>query len=137
MAAADTYRTNRGSLGLSIERNRTVFAISGRYERDTYEHSTQLDQSRVGGEFRLERRITPHLSGQVDASYYRTSYVNVDFVSNDRMVGGVLKWRFGRDIELAVSYDNTVRTAAGIGGGFRENRGFVTVAYRPPAWTRK
>jgi len=135
--SADTYKTSRGSAQWSYERNRTDFAVSGRYERDMYDRSSQSDQTRYGGELSIERRITPHLSGQVHGSYYRTDYLHVVFLSNDRMVGGVLKWRFGRDIELSLSYDNLVRTASGLGAGFRENRGFLAVAYRPPAWVRK
>lgn len=134
---AGTYTTNAADGGLRFERHRTSITVTGRYERDTYDQQSQLDVKRVGAEVRIQRRFTPHLSALVYASYYRTNYLYFDFLSNDRLYGGSLTWRLGRDFDLSLRYDRTQRGAEGIGTGYHENRGLLTLGYRPPVWQRK
>jgi hypothetical protein len=135
--SADTYKSTHGDAQLRWQRTRTTVAVSGRYERDVYDRQFQLDLTRAGVELSVERRLTPHFSALVHASYYRTDYLHVDFLSNDRLFGGALKWRFGRDMELSLRYDHTARDASGVGVSYRENRAFLNIAYRPPGWQSK
>jgi hypothetical protein len=134
---AGAYTTNSAGVGWSLEYHRTTLSVTGRYQRDSYDLQS-LDDTRAGAELNLQRQFTRHLMGTLHGSYYRTRYLYTDFLSNDRLVGGLLQWRVGRDFTLVARYDHTQRSAAGIGtGGFHENRVFLTVGYHPPAWQKK
>jgi uncharacterized protein (PEP-CTERM system associated) len=135
---AGAYTVNSIGGGWRLERHRTTISLTGRYERDTFDLQSQLDTTRTGADFSFQRLLTPHVTAALHASYYRTKYLYTDFLSIDRLAGGLLQWRLGRDLNLTLRYDHTERSAAGLGtGGFRENRAFLTIGYRPPAWERK
>jgi hypothetical protein len=134
---ASAYTANSVGAGWRFERHRTSIVVTARYERDTYDLLSQLDLTRTGGDFSFQRLLTPHLTAVLHGSYFRTKYLYTDFLANDRLFGGMLQWRLGKDLNLALRYDNTERSASGLGTGYRENRAFLTIGYRPPAWERK
>ena len=131
------YTTNYASAGWQYERNRTTFAVSGRWERDSYGGEPLLDNTRSGAEFRVERRLTRALTAEIFGRYYKTNYPHAtvsptsgstDF--DDELIAGILTWRHGRGLEVKLKCEHDARVAMGI-NGYRENRAVLTVGYRP------
>jgi hypothetical protein len=137
VVSQNNYSVTYGSIGWNYVRNRTTFGISGTWEKDSYDGAPLLDVTRSSGEFRIERRLTSVLTGQLLGRLYRNEYANTDFSETDGLIGGALAFHAGRGLEIKLRYDHSSRTASGLGvvpgvsNGYNENRVFLTVGYRP------
>jgi len=126
------YTATYGSVEWEYARNRTTFAVSGTWEKDSYDGQPLQDLRRGTAEFKIERRLTSQLTGQLLGRVFRTEYTNTDFSETDGLVGAALTFRQGRGLEIKLRYDHTSRLVpGGIGGGYIENRAFLTIGYRP------
>ncbi len=131
------YTVTFGSVGWEYVRNRTRFSLDGRWERDSYGGQPQLDLTRDNADASVQRDLTSHLTAQLNATLYRTSYADINSTERDVLVGGGLTYRTGRGIEVKFKYDHASRVvdastvADGRGSGYTENRLFLTVGYRP------
>jgi hypothetical protein len=134
---SNSYTTHYASPGWEYQRNRTTFALSGRWERDVYGGQPQLDYTRSGAEFRVDRRLTRALTAEILGRYYKTDYphaivapANGSTGFDDELIAGILTWRHGRGLEVKLKCEHDARVAVGI-NGYRENRAILTVGYRP------
>ena len=134
---SNSYTTHYASPGWEYQRNRTTFALSGRWERDIYGGQPQLDYTRSGAEFRVDRRLTRALTAEILGRYYKTDYphaivapANGSAGFDDELIAGILTWRHGRGLEVRLKCEHDARVAMGI-NGYRENRAILTVGYRP------
>jgi hypothetical protein len=134
---SNSYTTHYASPGWEYQRNRTTFALSGRWERDIYGGQPQLDYTRSGAEFRVDRRLTRALTAEIIGRYYKTDYphaivapANGSGGFDDELIAGILTWRHGRALEVKLKCEHDARVAVGI-NGYRENRAILTVGYRP------
>jgi hypothetical protein len=139
-ATANSYTSNYASLGWNYERHRTTFALTGRWEKDSYASQPELDVTRGGGEFNLAEKLTHTLSVQVLGSLYTTNFAHANFVADeggssfqDARIGGALTLREGRTLEFRLRFDHISRAASANSGdiGFHANTIFLTVGYRP------
>jgi hypothetical protein len=135
-----SYTSEYGSVGWQYERNRTTVNVSARWEKDVYNGASQFDLTRDGAEFRVQRQITRALSAEILGRFYKTDYLNpiaaftllngaINF--DDELIGGALTWRHGRGLEVKLRVDHSARTTPGADSGYRENRVFLTIGYRP------
>jgi hypothetical protein len=130
------YTVTYAALEWGYTHNRTAVAVSGAWEKDSYDAMPQLDLQRADAEFRLERRLSRAFTAQLVGSLYRTEYPHADsgvgYADTDGRIGGALVFREGRGLEIRLRYDHTSRIASGIGAGtgYQENRAFLTVGYR-------
>jgi hypothetical protein len=134
---SNNYTSNYASAGWAYQRNRTTISLSGRWEKDLYGREPQLDYTRSGAEFRVGRRLTRALTAEVLGRYYKTDYVHGLAASqigtssfDDESVAAALTWRHGRGLEVKLRCEHSSRMTPGI-YGYRENRAFLTVGYRP------
>jgi hypothetical protein len=134
---SNSYTTQYASVGWEYERNRTTFAVSGHWERDIYGGAPQLDDTRSGAEFRVERKLTRAFTAEIFGRYYKTNYPHAIVAPasgsadyDDELIAGILTWRHGRGLEIKLKCEHDARVAAGI-NGYRENRAVLTVGYRP------
>jgi hypothetical protein len=129
----DNYVVSYANGGWEYVRNRTSFGVSGRWEKDEYYGIPGLDLSRETAELRVERHLTRELTLGVLGRLYRTDYTSKDFAETDSLVGAKLIFRRGRGLEFKLQVDRNVRnvSGSGSGGGYLENRVFLTVGYRP------
>lgn len=132
------YARNYGSLGWAFSRLRTTLALTGRWERDTYDKTSAVlyNATRTDVEFSLGRNLTRHLAGDVTASWASTQYAHQGLTDRYGTMGAGLTWRPGRWLEAYARYDHAFRRpggaqAAASGGGYDENRIFVMLGYRP------
>jgi hypothetical protein len=125
------YFVTYGSVGWEYARNRTTFGVSGTWEKDTYHSQPLQDLTRDGAEFRVERKLSSVLTAQILGSVYRTDYPNADFAETDGRIGAAMTFREGRGLEIQLRYDHTSRIVSGAGSGYKENRAFLTIGYRP------
>jgi hypothetical protein len=131
------YTVTSGSVAWDYSRNRTAIGVSGTWEKDTYEGLPLQDVTRATAEFRVERKLTRVLIGQLSGRLYRTEYANTDFSETDGFFGGALLYRPGRGLEIKLRYDHSSRNASGlavvpgVNGNYGENRAFLTIGYRP------
>jgi hypothetical protein len=139
---SDSYTNNYATLGWSYVRNRTTIRVTGRWEKDTYAGQDTYDLKRPGAEFSVERQLTHALSAQVIGRWYKTDYFNAvvttaDASSNydDGLIGASLSWRHGRGLEIRLRADHDAHEVSAGGGGYHENRVFLTVGYRPKVGT--
>jgi hypothetical protein len=130
-----SYTDTFASVGWQYERNRTTLGLSARWEDAYYHGEPSPDVSRSGGEFKLDRQITRALSAQLLGSLYYTDYAHTNFTTQDSLVGIALTLRAGRGLEYRLRYSHISRVATGIGSGFIENVGFLTIGYRPKSPT--
>lgn len=126
------YTITYASAGWEYARNRTTFKLNGQWEKDAYDGEPALDLNRGTVQLSVERKLTPALSAQLIGSLYRTDYANSHFTETDGLIGAVLTLRAGRNLEVKLRCDHASRVAEGTGTGYRENRAFLTVGYRPP-----
>ncbi len=137
---SNNYKADHVSLMWQYQRNRTTIALSGRWEKDAYIDEAQLDNSRYGGEFSLDHKLTRALSAQVFGRIYKTDYphavltvANASPNYNDSQAGAGLTWRHGRALEIRLRYQHSARAADIAAAGYGENRVLLTVGYRPDA----
>jgi hypothetical protein len=135
---ANSYTSNYASAEWQYQRNRTKIAVSGRWERDTYDGVAALDNTRGGAEFSVERKLTHAITAQLLGRLYKTDYFHVTATPSnassnyeDGLVGLSLSWRHGRGLEVRLRAEHNSRVASGIDTGYRENRVLLTVGYRP------
>jgi hypothetical protein len=128
---SNSYTSTYASVGWHYERDRTTLGLSARSEKDSYEGQSSLDNSRSGGELKLDRKVTRAFSAELLGSVYYTDYTHANYTTADGLVGAALTLRAGRGLEFRLRYNHVSRVATGIGAGFRENIGFLTIGYRP------
>ena len=137
LLSQSNYTVTYASTGWEYARNRTTIGLSGTWEKDAYDGLPLFDLTRGSVEFRIERRLTSVLTGQLQGRLYRTEYPNTDYSETDALIGGALVYRRGRGLEIKLRYDHSTRTASGTGvvpgvsSGYNENRAFLTIGYRP------
>jgi hypothetical protein len=141
---ADSFTNTYASAGWDFERNRTTLGLSGRWDQNVYDHDPALDYNREGLEFRVGRRLTQSFSAQLLGRLYHTDYVHALVGSagtglpsqasstfTDGMVGAIFTWHHGRGLEVNLRGEHSSRDATGQGTGYRENRVYLTIGYRP------
>jgi len=136
--SSNNYTSNYASVGWQYRRNRTTVGISGRWEKDTYGAQPALDYTRSGVELSVQRRLTRSFTAQLVGHYYKTDYVHAIVAPvagssdyEDGLIAAGLSWRHGRALEVRLRYEHTSRVAPGTELGYGENRGMLTVGYRP------
>ena len=127
----NNYTVTYGMVDWEYTRNRTIFGVSGNWEKDSYSGQPQQDLTHGTAEFRIERRLSPVFSIQLRGSVSRTEYSNVDYTETDGLVGAALTFREGRGLEIRLRCDHINRDVSGNGSGYTENRAFLTIGYRP------
>jgi hypothetical protein len=125
------YTVTYVSVGWQYELDRTTLGLSGRWEKDSYGGQPLLDLNRSNAEVSIQRRLTHALTAQLLGSLYRTDYAYTNFTDTDGRVGGALTYHEGRGLEIRLRYDHTSRVVSVFGGGYTENRVFLTIGYRP------
>jgi hypothetical protein len=135
---AATYTDNYASAGWDYVRGRTSIGISGRYERDTYGGSETLDNTRGGGEFRVTRQLSRAFEAELVGRLYKTDYTHetIEAVLGspnyyDQLVAASLAWHFGRGLEIRLRAEHDARVTTGNDTGYKDNRGTLTIGYRP------
>jgi hypothetical protein len=128
----NNYTATYGSIRWDYSRNRTTFAVSGTWEKDSYEGLPLQDVTRGSGDLRVERRLSRAVTAELLGRVYRTDFINTDFSETDGLAGAALTFREGRGLEFKLRYEHSSRVvSAGGSGGYHENRAFLTVGYRP------
>lgn len=135
---ANNYTREYASATWTYVRNRTTIAVTGRWEKDTYPGQPSLDLNMPGAEFSVERRLTRALTAQLSGRFSKSDYANADVATatassdyTSELIGGSLIWRGGRGLEIKLRYAHNSWVATGPDSGYRENRAFLTVGYRP------
>jgi len=127
----NNYTVTYGSVGWEYARNRTTFGVSGTWEKDSYDGQPLQDLTSDTAEIRVERKLSSVLTAQLLGRLYRDDYTNTVFSETDWLAGAALIFREGRGLEIKLRYDHASRDVSGLGGGYNENRVFLTVGYRP------
>lgn len=136
---SSSYTSDFGSVEWRYARNRTTIGVSGHWEKDVYVSQPQFDLTREGGEINVQRRLSRAFTLQVLGRYYKTDYPNGTLLTlaggspkfDDEIVAAVLSWRYGHALEVRLRAEHSSRITAGVDEGYRENRVFLTVGYRP------
>ena len=135
---AATYTDNYVSAGWDYVRGRTSLGLSGRYERDSYGGNEALDNNRGGGEFRLARRMTRAFEAELVGRLYKTDYTHEALTAvvgspnyYDELIAASLAWHFGRGLEIRLRAEHDARVTTGNDTGYKDNRGTLTIGYRP------
>jgi hypothetical protein len=127
----NNYTATYGSVAWEYSRNRTTIALSGTWEKDSYDGQPLQDLTRDSAEFRVERKLSSVLTAQLLGRVFRNDYTNTDFSETDGLAGAALIFREGRGLEIKLRYDHASRVVSGVGSGYHENRAFLTIGYRP------
>jgi hypothetical protein len=135
---SNSYLSTYASLGWQYVRNRTTFGLTAHWERDRYPGAQQYDLTSEGGELLITRQLTPAFSAQLMGRLYKMDYIHASVIPNfgspeyeQGLVGAALAWRQGRWLEIKLRYDHDSYTVATGDTGYRANRLFLTVGYRP------
>lgn len=140
LLTSSSYTSDFASVGWEYRRNRTTIGVSGRWGRSVYASQPQLDLNSGGVEFRVGRKLTRALAIQVIGRYGKNDYVNATPATlqngsprfDDELIGAALIWRHGRALEVRLRGEHSARTNTTlVDNGFRENRVFLTIGYRP------
>jgi hypothetical protein len=139
LLTSSSYTSDFGSVGWRYERDRTAIGVSGQWGKDIYVSQSQFDVTREGGEIIAVRMLSRAFALQVLGRYYKTDYPNTTLLTlaggspkyDDGLVAAVLSWRYGRALEVRFRAEHGFRTTTGVDNGYRENRVFLTVGYRP------
>jgi hypothetical protein len=139
LLTSSSYAADFGSVGWRFERNRTAIGVSAHWEKDIYISQPQFDLTRVGGEIKVDRKLSRAFALQVLGRYYKNDYPNGTLLTlaggspkyDDGLVAAILSWRQGRALEVRLRAEYGSRNTAGVDEGYRETRAFLTVGYRP------
>jgi hypothetical protein len=126
----NNYTATYGSVRWDYARNRTTFAVSGTWEKDSYDGLPLQDLTRGSAEFRVERNLSRGLTAELLGRVYRTDYINTEFSETDGLAGAALTFHEGRALEFKLRYEHSSRVVT-VGSGYHENRAFFYVGYRP------
>jgi hypothetical protein len=155
---SDNYTHSYASALWQYERNRTLIALSARWEKDIYDtapvtsvsmtgvplpgtpvigSASALDYTLGGAEFRVQRKMTRALTAEIQGRIYKTDYLHSSVASqfgtpnySTEEVGAGLTWRHGRGLAVNLRYTHSAQVTTGI-YGYGENRVVLTVGYRP------
>ena len=136
---SSSYTSSFASVGWNYKRNRTSVGVSARWDRDVYPAQPQFDLRRGGVEFRVARKLSRALTAQVIGRYGKSDYFNAAPATlqggspkfDDALIGAAVVWRHGRALEVKLRAEHSSRNTTGADTGYRENRIFVMVGYRP------
>jgi hypothetical protein len=126
-----SYTSFYTNVGWTYGRGRTGIAVSGQWEKDSYETQSSYDHRRSGGEFRIDRHVTRALTAEFQGSLTYTDYAQSDFTARDALLGAALILRQGRGLEYRLRYSHSSRVSTGVGSSYNENLAFLTIGYRP------
>ncbi len=126
-----TYLSNYASGDLRFELNRTIIAISARWESDTYAriHLRDVNTGAVSGS--VTRRLTPQLEAQVGGSWQHEHYYNANYYQIDWPVGAALIYTPAKRVDFKFRIDHVRQNVQGPGVEYSENRALLTAEYRP------
>jgi hypothetical protein len=130
-ATSDVHTGSYAPAGWRYERNRTSVALSKQRKTDSYFQQSQFDVTGCDTEFSVERTLTRAWSTRPLDSLVNTDYAHVNSTSEDRPIGAAFTLREGRGVEIRLRYDHIARVVSGDGSGYRSNRAFLTIRYRP------
>ena len=136
---SNNYTSNFASVGWQYSRNRTILAVSARWEKDSYSEEPALDHTWGGVELSFQRQLSRAFTAELVGRYYRTDYshavvTTVDGSSEykDGWISAGMTWRYGRGLEVRLRGEHSSRNASEPNAGYGENRVLLTVGYRPP-----
>jgi hypothetical protein len=134
------YTSNYAALGWQYQRNRTTLGLTGRWEKDTYAGEPLLNHTLKTAEFRVGRQVTRSVAAELSGRVYETDYghalvapENGSPRTTTGTVSAGVTWRHGRGLEIKLGGEHTVYSVGSGGMGYHENRGYITVGYRPLA----
>ena len=133
------YRDTYASAGWQFQRNRTLFAVTGRWERDIYPGLPSLDGSMRSAQLNVERRMsrawTLQLSGNWSGTHYPYAVLSEQLTGSTQyvnaVVGGGVIWHHGRGLEVRLRLEHDSYTVSNGNTGYQESRVWLTVGYRP------
>jgi hypothetical protein len=128
------YQVTYANAGWDYVRHRTSFGLSAKWETDQYYGLPALDLRRESADLKVERELTREFTVGLLGRLYRSTYTHQDFAETDGLIGAKLTFRRGRGLEFKLQVDRNSRSVSGSGfggGGYTENRVFLTVGYRP------
>ena len=135
---AQSYTSDYASAGWSYTRNRTMLSIRASWEKDTYADQPSLDVTHSAVDLQFQRKLSSSLTAELLGRIAKIDYLNAQVAAgngtnnyDNALVGGSLRWRHGRGLEVALRYEHNAWFASGPGNGYHENRAVLTVGYRP------
>lgn len=135
---SQSYSRDYGSVGWEYQRNRTILALSGYWEKDDYASDAAFNRTMTTGELRLSRQLRQAFTVQITGRLYKTNYANVDLPAasgspetQTSSLNAALEWRHGRGLVLKLALEHSSYATSPSGTGYKENRVFLTVGYRP------
>ena len=133
------YRDTYASAGWLLQRNRTTFSVTARWEKDVYLGLPSLDTVMPSAQFNMQRRLTRawtlQLSGSRNQVHYPSTVLTPQTTgstqyANDTISGGVI-WRHGRWLEVRLRVEHDSYTVSNGNTGYQDSRVFLTIGYRP------
>jgi hypothetical protein len=133
------YRDTYVSAGWQFQRNRTVLAVTGRWEKDVYPGLPSLDTLTPNAQFNMQRRLsrawTVQLSGNWNHTHFPYAVLSQQIsgstqYDNAAISGGVI-WHHGRGLEVRLLIEHDSYTVSNGNTAYQESRAFLTVGYRP------
>jgi hypothetical protein len=133
------FRETYASAGWQFQRNRTLVAVTGRWERDVYPEQPSLESVTPSAQFNAQRRMsrawTLELLGNWNQGHYPNAVLSQQMTGSthqdlDRIGAGVI-WRHGRGLEVRLRVSHDSYTVSNGNTGYHESRVFLTVGYRP------
>jgi hypothetical protein len=136
--SSGVYRDTYATAGWLFQHNRTTIGLTGRWEKDVYFGLPTLDSVAPSAQLNLQRQMTRRLTWELWTNWNRIHYPNAVLgqqitgsTEYDNIgVGSSVNWRLGRAFELRLRAEHNSYTANG-NTGYRENRAFLTIGYRP------
>ena len=128
------YVENYAAGGWTYSGLRTSLGVTARWERDTYASAAlagtyDLNQGNV--QVFIARHLTPHLTAELRGGYTTARYFELGFNDDYYTASGDIAWQFARTLTVTVRFDHNTRSASGGTFGYDENRGLVTLTYKP------
>ena len=124
------FKRRYGDLAWLLTGRRTSFELSAGLEDQVYDEEPELDQSLTRFHLRLRRNLTAAFEVSLSARVEQVEFEQGDF-NYDDLIGNLgLNWQMSRRLALLFNYDYVDREQNAFGGGYSENRLWLTLAYR-------
>jgi Putative beta-barrel porin 2 len=115
--------------GWNFQRNRTEFGVEVAHFKDSYVENATFDDNRTSVDAHVSRRLTPTVRVGLTETLYRQTFENQTGNSTYSTSDARVTWQMSRRLSMAFAYSLARRTSDVPGGGFTENRVWVSIGY--------
>ena len=127
---ATPFKRQYLELGWHVAGRRTSLELSAGLQDQAYDNQPALDQTLTGYRLRLSRNLTAAFQLSLGLALEQAKFEQAGADYDDLIGNFGASWQMSRNLALLFNYNYMDREQDGFGGGYTENRFWLSLAYR-------